>query len=100
MKSERLKGTIATFKAAAALFGAVFVLLALQLMLGNDPAVGGGRDLSAQVDVSEGQAPEQSFLDRATELLDIQAPAEDDDSEQDSEMQAEQAPAPVQSETS
>jgi hypothetical protein len=100
MKPGRLKGTFATFKAAAALFGAVFVLLAFQLMLGNDPAVGGGRDLTAQADVSTGQAPEESFLDRATALLDIQSPAEDDDPEQDSEMQAEQAPAPVQSETS
>jgi hypothetical protein len=101
MNSGRLKGTFTAIKASAALFAAIFVLLAVQMLLGHDPAIGTTREPTAKAAVTEQEPEELSLLDRATNALDMQSPSEDEAEqyyEQEPQPQTQApAPAPVQS---
>ncbi len=95
MDSERIKGTLAAIKASAVLFAAVFVLLGVQMLLGNDPAIGTTREATTKAAVTQEQPDDESFLDMATDALDIQSPPDDQ-----YYQQSQEAPAPVQSSSS
>jgi hypothetical protein len=99
MNSGRLRATITVIKASAALFAAVFVLLAVQMLLGHDPAIGTTREPTAKAAVTEREPEGRSLLDRATDALDMQSPS-DDQPAQYYDQQPQQQPgaaAPVQS---
>lgn len=95
-----------TMMACGALFLAVFVLMAGQLMLGQDPAVGAGRQQQAPAQVAQRQQGEGDWKSAAGSAVGaviggvISQAAGDDDHEgsapQSSPAPA-QSPAPVQS---
>jgi len=102
MDSERIKGALTVIKASAALFAAVFVLLAVQMALGNDPAIGTTRDATTKAAVTQKKSDDRSLLEKATDALDVQSPPDDQYYEQAPQQQyyqqqSQQAPAPVQS---
>ena len=104
-KPNRFKGTVNAIFAAGALFCSVFVLLAVQMLVGNDPAVGAGAPSKTKASVQSQQPAEregtswQSLLNSAADAVDVQAPAE----EQQTYVAPQQTypqPAPVQSSAS
>ncbi len=104
MKPNRVKGTFNALIAVGALFCAVFVLLAVQMVLGNDPAIGTTRGATTKASVTKEKSDEKSLLEKATDALDIQSPPDDQYYEQAPQQQyyqpSQQAPAPVQSSSS
>jgi len=102
-----------TLYASGALFGALFVLLSAQMVLGRDPALGsgqrGGPTQTAQVRRSSGSGQERSIVDRVLSLATSALKGDDQGSGTSSssgsgpapaQTRQQQAPAPVQSSTS
>ncbi len=100
-----------TLYASGALFGALFVLLSAQMVLGRDPALGSGRltaasSQTAQVRRTSGSEHERSIVDRVLSLAqgalgDNGQSSDGGSSPAQTQAQTQQsAPAPVQSSTS
>jgi len=100
-----------TLYASGALFGALFVLLSAQMVLGRDPALGSGRRAAAstqtaQVRRSSGSGNERSIVDRVLSLATSALSGNDRGASSSSgggsahTQPRQQAPAPVQSSTS
>ncbi len=114
---NRLKGTFNAITAAAALFCAVFVLLAVQMVIGHDPAIGAGRAPTTKAKAKSHKPRKnegtswQALLNRAADSVDTQpapseptytAPQQTYTPPQQTYSAPQQyvAPAPVQSSTS
>lgn len=107
---NRLKGTFNAIKAAGALFCAVFVLLAVQMVIGNDPAIGAARSTKTKAEAKSNKPRKnegtswQALLNRAADAVDVQSPASEPaytpPQQTYSAPQQYVAPAPVQSSVS
>ena len=122
MKPDRVKGTFNALIAIGALFCAVFVLLSVQMVLGNDPALGAGKasKTKASLKASKAKADWKAKIERGTDTVDAAptyvAPQQTYVAPQQTYVQPQQtyvapqqtyqappqyvAPAPVQSSTS
>jgi hypothetical protein len=122
MKPDRLKGTFNALIAIGALFCAVFVLLSVQMVLGNDPALGAGRAAKTRAAQQAAKAKRdqwQAKIERGTDTAATQPAPQSDQTyvqpqqtyvqPQQTYVQPQQtyqapsqyvAPAPVQSSTS
>jgi hypothetical protein len=72
MKPNRVKGTINALVAVGALFCAVFVLLSVQMVLGNDPALGAGKssNTKASLKATKAKADWKAKIERGTDTVD------------------------------
>lgn len=71
MKPNRVKGTFNALIAVGALFCAVFVLLSVQMVLGNDPALGAGKasKTKASLKAAKGRADWKAKIERGTDTV-------------------------------
>ena len=69
MKPNRVRGTFNAVIAVSALFCAVFVLLSVQMALGNDPALGAGKSSTtkASLKARQAKADRQARIERGTD---------------------------------